>query len=119
MKPVESCADGTYQEATGRDYRKERDVAYTERNRLVAALCRLLTECDEYHAWLGLHPPDPDWDPAWRTIVFIDGPTGQMSWHLHDDDVHLFFGLPLEANTWDGHTTTEKYERLAKIGRGP
>lgn len=109
----------SYQEEPGRDYRKERDAAYTERNRLVAALARLLKR-DGRAAWLADHDPsDAGWDPEWRTIVFIDGPTGQMSWHLHDSDVPLFDGLPRGPNSWDGHTTPEKYERLARIGLPP
>lgn len=69
-------------------------------------------------AWLAEHDPaDAGWDPEWRTIVFIDGPTGQLSWHLHDSDVPLFDGLPRGPNSWDGHTTPEKYERVARLGR--
>ena len=113
-----------YAEEPGRDYRKERDVAYAERNRLVAALARLLVRLDDKpaaycgRAWLAEHDPaDASWDPEWRTIVFIEGPTGQLSWHLHDSDVPLFDGLPRGENTWDGHTTAEKYERVARLGR--
>lgn len=112
-----------YAEEPGRDYRKERDAAYTERNRLVAALARLLLTGEVPAgrggtAWLADHDPaDAGWDPEWRTIVFIDGPTGQLSWHLHDSDVPLFDGLPRGSNTWDGHTTAEKYERVARLGR--
>ena len=104
----------TYQEQPGRDYRAERDAAYVERNRCVAALARILL-ADGYGAWLAEHPDDPNWDPEWKTIVFIDGPTGQMSWHLHDSDVALFDGLPRGPNSWDGHSTPEKYARLARI----
>lgn len=115
-----------YAEEPGRDYRKERDAAYTERNRLVAALARLLSRDvvkpggapPAMTAWLAEHDPaDAGWDPEWRTIVFIDGPTGQLSWHLHDSDVPLFDGLPRGPNSWDGHTTPEKYERVARLGR--
>lgn len=110
-------------EEPGRDYRKERDVAYTERNRLVAALARVLsagpTRTGPPVAWLADHrdKPGENWDPEWRTIVFIEGPTGQLSWHLHDSDVALFDGLPRGPNSWDGHTTHEKYERVARLGR--
>lgn len=115
----------SYSEDPGRDYRKERDAAYTERNRLVAALARLLISATPNApaatgsiAWLAEHDPsDVGWDPEWRTIVFIDGPTGQLSWHLHDSDVPLFDGLPRGPNCWDGHTTPEKYERVARLGR--
>jgi len=107
-----------YSEEPGRDYRKERDAAYTERNRIVAALARVLIAHGTGHAWLAEHDPsDAAWDPEWRTIVFVYGPTGQMSWHLHDSDVPLFAGLERGENSWDGHTTAEKYERLAKLGR--
>lgn len=118
-----------YAEEPGRDYRKERDAAYTERNQLVAALARILPKTLAHRewaipkdapaiAWLAEHDPtDAGWDPGWRTIVFIEGPTGQLSWHLHDSDVPLFDGLPRGPNSWDGHTTPEKYERVARLGR--
>lgn len=106
-----------YQEEPGRDYRKERDAAYVERNRLVAALARLLVQRGG-KAWLAEHDPnDKDWDPEWRTIVFVECSAGQMTWHLHDSDVPLFDGLPRGPNTWDGHSTPEKYERVARLGR--
>lgn len=106
-----------YAEEPGRDYRKERDAAYTERNRLVAALARLLKN-DGWEVWLAEHDPsDAGWDPEWRTIVFIEGPTGQLSWHLHNSDVPLFGGLPRGPNRWDGHSTPEKYERVEMLGR--
>jgi len=112
-----------YAEEPGRDYRKERDAAYTERNRLVAALARLVPLAlprvpGVVSAWLAEHDPaDAGWDPEWRTIVLIEGPTGQLSWHLHDSDVPLFDGLPRGPNSWDGHSTPEKYERVARLGR--
>jgi hypothetical protein len=117
-----------YAEEPGRDYRKERDAAYRERNQVVAALARVLMGQHPplyglppgapANAWLAEHDPnDAGWDPEWRTIVFIEGPTGQLSWHLHDSDVALFDGLPRGPNLWDGHSTPEKYERVARLGR--
>jgi hypothetical protein len=35
-------------------------------------------------------------------VVFIELPTGQVSWHL-----------PAYSVRWDGHTTEEKYARIA------
>lgn len=106
----------SYREEPGRDYRAERDAAYVERNRCVAAVARLVIDAGG-RAWLAEHPADdPEWDPEWRTIVFIEGRTGQLSWHLHDSDVPLFAGLPRGANSWDGHSTPAKYERLARLG---
>lgn len=69
-----------------------------------------------YPSHLALHSSDDkDWDPAWRNIVFIQLPTGQLSWHMHADHMHLFGHLLHGPNEWDGHTTVEKYERLAKL----
>lgn len=117
---IQGDALSAYAEEPGRDYRKERDAAYTERNRLVAALARLVYASGG-EAWLADHRDEPgqEWDPEWRTVVFIE--TGrrasQLSWHLHDSDVALFDGLPRGPNTWDGHSTEEKYRRVALIGR--
>jgi hypothetical protein len=38
-----------------------------------------------------------------------------MSSHVHPDDMDLFAHVT-EQGTWDGHTTEEKYDRLARIG---
>lgn len=45
-------------------------------------------------------------DPAYGTewpVVYIDLPTGQVSWHV-----------TAYGPTWDGHTTPEKYARVAE-----
>jgi hypothetical protein len=84
--------------------------AYTERNALVAALSRL------YPSHLMRHGDDPSWDPEWLWIVCIETPVGQMSWHLHEPHLSMFTHLTEGPNTWDGHTTGEKYARLARLG---
>lgn len=81
---------------------------YSERNHLVALLTRIWPS--------GIRKTDiPGWDPCWHHCVFIDTPAGQMSWHYHDDDAHLFSGLPPYTTPWDGHSTPEKYARLARL----
>lgn len=91
--------------------RKEKDNAYSERNKVVAALSKI------FPAWLETHPAeDKEWAEHWRTIVFIDSPVGQLSWHIHFSEVEIFNHLNhREGNSWDGHTTEEKYERLANL----
>lgn len=88
-------------------------VVYAERDRLVAALSKL------FPASLGRHPQEEPWEDDWRWIVFIDLPTGQVSWHMHDSELPWFAHLlpPNEPpeRKWDGHTTEEKYERLSKL----
>lgn len=81
--------------------------AYEERNRLVALLARLFPS--------GIKKTSiPGWDEAWHGCVYIDLPTGQASWHYHDGEAHLFEGLPPYSGEWDGHSTDEKYERIAR-----
>lgn len=88
------------------------DAVYRERNSLVAALSKLLP------AHLMRHPEsDADWEADWRWIVCIHGPSGQMTWHIHDSQFPLFIHLQSTDNDWDGHTTEEKYKRLAELSQ--
>lgn len=98
--------------------REAKGHAYHERNLLVAYLA------GQYPSHIKLHPAeDTAWEADWRTIICVHGPTGQMTWHVHDSEAPLFGFLnrkpmpDFEATcTWDGHTTEEKYQRLASIG---
>lgn len=85
-----------------------KDGAYNERNQCVAALSKL------FPAWR-LKTEIPGWDPAWYGCVYIQLPTGQVSWHFHERDAHMFAHLPTHGDEWDGHDTPEKYRRLAAL----
>lgn len=90
----------------------ELDRAYYERNALVAALAKV------YPSKLARHSAeDGEWDDDWRYVVLIDSPAGQLSWHLHVSHMPLFEHLDISPrhDLWDGHTTVEKYERLASL----
>lgn len=92
--------------------KSEKEVAYHERNMVVAALSKLLP------SHLSRHPDDDIiWDNDWRWIVCVHGPTGQMSWHIHDSELMLFphLGAKKPWSDYDGHTTEEKYKRLSGI----
>lgn len=81
---------------------------YRERARLVAFLTKI------FPSYCGFtDPEEPDW-----LVVYVETQEGQLSWHISPDDADLFSHLAVvrEAN-WDGHTTKEKYERLARLGR--
>lgn len=86
---------------------KQKNGAYSERNRLVSALSKVFPSSIERH-------PDDDleWENDWRWIVFIDLPTGQATWHIHDSEIPLFKHLEIKGRKWDGHTNDEKYARL-------
>jgi hypothetical protein len=91
---------------------KAKDGAYRERNQLAAALARAAIAMG-FRAGVGEHPEgDKEWEPDWRTILFIDLPTGQLSWHFHDSEWPLLAGLPRYRGDYDGHSTAEKYRRL-------
>jgi hypothetical protein len=49
-----------------------------------------------YVVGIALDPAEPAWP-----VVYIDLPTGQVSWHM-----------PAYGGEYDGHTTPEKYQRI-------
>lgn len=102
---------------------RQKNAAYHERNQLVAFVSAV------YPSALGKHDPDDkDWDPEWRNIVYVELPTGQASWHIHDSDLPLFDHIERRfafndvvccygggehaGSAWDGHSTEENYRRL-------
>ena len=93
------------------DMEARKDAAYLERNQVVAALAKAFPSGVARTAIEG-------WSEDWHGCVYIDLPTGQASWHFHDSQAYLFDGLPPYAGKWDGHTTEEKYARLAALKAG-
>lgn len=85
---------------------------YRERAALVAHLAAVYPSILVF----GADPEAPDWP-----VIYVTTPHGQMSWHLADSDLDLFEHVLVvhrsEAPAWDGHTTAEKYERLAACTR--
>lgn len=89
-----------------------KDQAYHERNHLVAALARLYPS--------GVTKTDiPGWDDEWHGCVYIDLPTGQISYHFHDSEAQLFDGLPAYDKPWDGHSKDDVHARLAGLSNAP
>lgn len=90
--------------------RQEKDGAYEERNRVVAAFARAAVSL----GWpvAVTRTAIEGWSEDWHGCIYIVTPAGQASWHFHDSHAHLFADLPRGAMAWDGHTTPEKYERL-------
>jgi len=83
---------------------------YDERNRVVAALAALAMHL----GWQAGVRQDEDGDPEWP-VVLIDTPKGQVSWHVRRTQLQLFHFLPEYGKPWDGHTTEDKYERIAAL----
>lgn len=90
-----------------------KDGAYRERNQVVAALAALSLS-HGYSVCLTKTAIE-GWSDDWHGCIYIQLPTGQVSWHFHDSHAELFNGLPHGSVTWDGHDTPEKYRRLAAL----
>jgi hypothetical protein len=96
-------------EAVLAECRDGKDRAYEERNRVVAALAKCFPAGRKRTAIEG-------WSADWHGCVYIDLPTGQVSWHYHDSHAWMFEFLPEYQGEWDGHTTEQKYnERLLAL----
>ena len=84
---------------------------YAERAACVAAL----VSAAESNGWTCYSWIDPKEGTSWP-VVCIELPTGQVTWHIHltEFDKLGLDRLPRSDSHWDGHTTGEKYDRLAK-----
>jgi len=82
----------------------EKNGAYSERNKLVAALAKF------FPGGVLLDEIDDEW-----FIVYLDLPTGQVSWHFNMSEAGLVEGMRVYRDKWDGHSTEEKYARLAAL----
>ncbi len=92
------------------DMEARKDDAYFERNNVVAALARLYPS--------GIARTNiPGWSEDWHGCVYIDLPSGQISYHCHDSQAYLFASLPPYAGTWDGHDKDEVHRRLSTLTR--
>lgn len=96
------------------ELKKQKNQAYEERNKVVAALATILASA-ELNVYLARHDAeDLLWDKEWLNILVIETFKGQITWHLHDSDLPLFKQFEFNpAYKYDGHTTDEKYNRLA------
>lgn len=84
---------------------EQKDGAYSERNKLVAALTKIY----EFESSIEDHvmAEGQEWDDEWRKVVYINLPSGQASWHIHVSEEPMFAHLQSKGVKWDGHTTEE------------
>lgn len=80
-------------------YKHRVERAYTERSYASAALARMALRTG-LDAGTGLDDT-PGMD-GFSTILYVDTPAGQVSWHYKDDDLWLLDGLPRYEKPWDG-----------------
>lgn len=93
---------------------------YKERDMCVALIAGLAVAFTEFEVWIGKHPEnDETWDREWMNIVYMELPTGQLSWHIHDSELEMFKFLEEGRlfKEYDGYTTEEKYDRIKEYLR--
>ena len=78
--------------------------AYFDRNQAAQALAKL-AQAQGMTVGVKKNEEDPEWP-----ILFIDLPTGQVSWHLTADEVVVKF--PEYEGEWDGHDLDVKRQRV-------
>lgn len=86
-------------------------TAYSGRSILLSLLSRI------FPAWIQMHVHDEGdaaWDPGWRHVLFLTLDTGQVSFHISDEDVAQYFEHVERrpGNDWDRSTVDEKWERV-------
>jgi len=89
---------------------EEKNSIYTERNLCVALIAQYAKSVG-HKVGIKEHQGE-DWEDEWRNVLFIDLPTGQVSWHLHKDELVNFPGIGPYTGEWDGHDTEGKYRRV-------
>ena len=85
--------------------------AYADRNLLVLLAADLAQDVGWRVGWK-IDLDEPDW-----LLIFINLPTGQLSWHIPKDDLPEGI-FEMFADEWDGHSTEEKNRRIMEYIEG-
>ncbi|HET9890610.1 MAG TPA: hypothetical protein VFQ42_08930 [Mycobacterium sp.] len=80
---------------------QQHDTDYDVRYPLVFEAIHLALKLG-YPAGIRIDPAEPEWP-----VAYIELPAGQVSWHM-----------PQHPAEWDGHSTDEKYRRIATMKDG-
>ncbi len=86
------------------------DDVYKDRN-LLAQLAAVLAQRAGLCVGIGVDAEEPDWP-----VIYIDLPTGQVSWHVPKDE--LVARLDPYGPKWDGHLGEEKQRRIREFLTG-
>lgn len=90
-----------------------KDNAYAERDRCLV-LMALMAQRLGLKVGMGIDPKADS--PEWASVLFIDLPAGQVSWHIHESETSWFYFVGAYDGEWDQHTTDEKYRRVMEPG---
>lgn len=84
-----------------------KDDAYFDRNQAVQLMAKLAHKLG-MKVGLRTDPKEPGWP-----VLMIDLPTGQVGYHLPQEQVVCEW--PEYDREWDGHSLTEKRERIERF----
>jgi len=84
-----------------------KEDAYFDRNQAIMAFARLARK-QGYTMGIQEDLQEPGWP-----VLFIDLPTGQVSWHLPEQELRGEW--PDYKKKWDGHGLMEKRRRLDRF----
>lgn len=85
---------------------------YTERAQCVLALARAAKAAGCVVGFRN-DPALDEVEAARWPVLFLDLPTGQVSWHMAAEDRRSASDIGDYSGEWDRHDTAEKYRRLA------
>ena len=91
------------------NYESTSDETCLDRNLAVQVLAFLASR-NGYR--VGIRKRNDEWP-----ILYVDLPTGQVSWHIPKGEVAAYF--PDYPGEWDGHNVAEKRERLRQFLEAP
>lgn len=112
IKQARKALDTASSEGERAELVAAKDRAYRERNQLAILLASMTG------GTLGWHEGAPE--KGWERVLFINLPSGQVSFHVHASEVPEVLACPLirQAETkWDGHTDPEKWARVTIFSR--
>lgn len=95
------------------DLTMQKDAAYAERDKCLV-LMALMSQRLGLNVGMGIDPKASS--DEWESVLFIDLPAGQVSWHIHESETHWFYFVGAYDGIWDEHTTDEKYQRVMEPG---
>ena len=91
-----------------RELDHEKRGGYLQRNYLVAVLTRVFPA--------GIRKTHIEgWSEHWQNCVYVDLPSGQVSYHYPDSQAHLFAHLPEYLKPYDGHSKEDVHDRLMAL----
>ncbi len=92
--------------------RHQLNAVYRERD-ICIALLAVLSKIAGYRVYIG---KDRTAQSGWENVLYIEIPTGQISWHFPEHEWYLFSmheKLPeYDEYAWDGHGVEVKYRRI-------